>query len=167
MRYHPLRRTLYGGGILNLNLYIVGFILLIQTIAIIVLYDKVKNTAGPKGEKGEKGEKGVQGIQGQQGPPGAAGIQGPQGAPGAVGSKGAAGRQGPEGPVCTDCLRKGVDLSDNQLNALKQFSFSGNTVKVPRLESTSRLTFKELKGASDAQVVTRIQDEGPWMETDD
>ena len=141
-------------------------------IAIIVLNGKVqKATAGPPGEKGERGDQGVQGVQGQQGPPGAAGIQGPQGvagAAGAVGSKGASGRQGPQGPVCTDCVRKGPgkDFTDNQISALKQFSFSGNIVKVPRLEATSRLTFKELKGAQDPTIVRRVEDEGEWMETD-
>lgn len=171
------RRRLYGGNLGDnmIYIYILGGIMLIQTIAIIVLNGKVqKATAGPPGEKGEKGDQGVQGVQGQQGPPGAAGaagIQGPQGvagAAGAVGSKGASGRQGPQGPVCTDCVRKGPgkDFTDNQISALKQFSFNNNIVKVPRLEATSRLTFNELKATQTPYIVRKIEDEGDMMETD-
>ena len=127
-------------------MYIICVIMLIQTIAIAVLYEKVQNvTAGPQG---------VQGVQGKQG------------LKGAVGSKGAAGRQGSEGPVCTDCIRKGIDFSDNQLNALKKFSFSGDTVRVPRLEARELLTFSALKARNSGQIVTSIENEGDMMETD-
>jgi len=169
------RRHLFGGTFSSKLIYIVGILSLLNLVALIIIWDKAdkaqiaassatRGPEGPQGPQGPQGEPGIQGIQGVQGPQG---EPGPRGLTGAAGSKGAQGEPGPQGPVCTDCIRKGgVDLTNNTLDALKNFTLSGNTVQVGNLQSTGRFTFNEMKANGTARVVSRIENEGNMLETD-
>jgi len=190
MRRNNNSSRIYGGSPFDsipimTYIYILGAILLVQTIAIVFLNGKassnskevasallqVQSTIGPKGDTGEQGiagTNGKNGTDGTNGTNGKNGTNGTDGGGGQAGSKGPRGEQGSIGPPgdCNNCIRRNEDITDNQINAVKKFSLSGNTVKVNNLESTGLLTFNQLKARQDATIVSRVQDEGGWMETD-